>query len=197
MRNGQETREKLLQIAYELMHEHGFQGMRVDQVLKQSNLHKGAFYHHFSSKTELGYAVLEEKIRALMETVWLKPIAAMDNPINEIPSLLESLSTRATPLMLEHGCPLNNLALEMSNLDEGFRERIDTNFKLWIKSLSEKLDEAKQKKYIRCEIDSEVVSRFVIAIIEGCISITKVEKTKLQFSACAPQLGNYLKTLQN
>jgi len=196
MRNGQETREKLLQIAYEQMHEHGFQGMRVDQVLKQANLHKGAFYHHFSSKTELGYAVLEKKISALMEAVWLKPTAAMDNPLTEIPTMLETLGTRATKLMQAHGCPLNNLALEMSNLDEGFRKKIDANFQLWIKILAKKFENAKQKQYVRNDIDSEVIARFVIAIIEGCISITKVEKTPVQSTACIAQLRNYLKTLQ-
>lgn len=196
MRNAQQTREKLIKIAYEQMHKHGFQGMRVDQVLKQADLHKGAFYHHFSSKTELGYAVLEEEIRALLETLWFKPIAAMDNPLTEIPSMIETLNVRTTPLMREHGCPLNNLALEMSNLDEGFRERIDTNFKLWINTLSEKLEEAKRKKYVRNDIDSEVISRFVIAIIEGCISITKVEKTKAQSAACVSQISDYLKSLR-
>ena len=191
-RNAQETREKLVRAAYEQMHEHGFQGMRVDQVLKQTKLQKGAFYHHFKSKTELGYAAVEEDIRNLLETVWLIPITKMDNPVTDIPKILKSLGKRAPLLMREHGCPLNNLAQEMSKLDDGFRQRIDSNFTLWINTLAEKMDEAKEQDYIRNDIDSHAVSRFIIAAIEGCISIAKVENTSEQFIACESQISVYL-----
>jgi len=194
-RNAQETRGKLVRAAYEQMHEHGFQGMRVDQVLKQTKLQKGAFYHHFKSKTELGYAVVEEEIRDLLETVWLIPMSKMDNPVTDIPKIMTSLGERAPLLMREHGCPLNNLAQEMSKLDDGFRQRIDSNFTLWINTLAEKMDEAKGKGYIRNDIDSHAVSRFIIAAIEGCISIAKVEKTSEQFVACHSQISMYLKGL--
>lgn len=196
MRNAQKTREKLVRTAYEQMHEHGFQGMRVDQVLKQAGLQKGAFYHHFSSKTELGYAVVEEEISALLETVWFARIAEINDPVTEIPLMLETLGERVTPLMRKHGCPLNNLAQEMSNLDSGFRKRIAVSFKLWIDTLAKKLDEAKSKKYIRSDVDSQAVSRFIVAVIEGCISITKVEKADEQYAACISQVSIYLKSLQ-
>jgi len=195
-RNAQETRGKLVRAAYEQMHEHGFQGMRVDQVLKQTNLQKGAFYHHFKSKTELGYAVVEEEIRDLLEAVWLRPIAEMDNPVTDIPELLKSLSQRAPQLMKEHGCPLNNLAQEMSKLDDGFQQRIDASFNLWINTLAEKMDEAKQKGYVRNDLDTHAVSRFIIGVIEGCISISKVEKSSQQFTAVHSQISGYLNGLQ-
>ncbi len=191
-RNPKETRGKLVKAAYEQIQEHGFQGMRVDQVLKQTELQKGAFYHHFKSKTELGYAVVEEEIRDLLETVWLIPMTKMDNPVTDIPKVLKSLDERAPLLMMEHGCPLNNLAQEMSKLDDGFRQRIDSNFNLWINTLAEKIDEAKGKDYIRKDIDSHAVSRFIIAAIEGCISIAKVENTSEQFVACDSQISVYL-----
>jgi len=196
VRNAEETRSKLVHAAYEQMHAHGYQGLRVDQVLKQTQLQKGAFYHHFSSKIQLGYAVVEEEIEALLESVWLNQIRLMNNPVKEIPELLETFSERATPLMKEHGCPLNNLAQEMSNLDEGFNQRIKTSFELWINTLAEKLEEAKTKKFIRNDINSQVVSRFIIAIIEGCISINKVEKTNKQFTAGISQLRLYLLSLK-
>lgn len=195
-RNAQETRGKLVRAAYEQMHEHGFQGMRVDQVLKQTNLQKGAFYHHFKSKTELGYAVVEEEIRELLKTVWLSPIAEMNNPVTDIPELLKSLGQRAPQLMKEHGCPLNNLAQEMSKLDDGFRQRIEASFNLWINTLAEKMDEAKQKGYIRNDLDTHAVSRFIIGVIEGCISISKVEKSSEQFAAVDSQISVYLQGLK-
>jgi len=59
------------------------------------------------------------------------------------------------------------------------------------------MDESKDKGYVRKDIDSNVVSRFIIAVIEGCISIAKVEKIPGQFMACHSQISVYLQTLQS
>lgn len=62
--------------------------------------------------------------------------------------------------MKQHGCPLNNLAQEMSTLDEGFRQRIEDSFTLWIDALAEVLEEAKTKNYISKNTDCQSVARF-------------------------------------
>ncbi len=106
------------------MHAHGFQGMRVDEVIRLSGLQKGAFYHHFGSKSELGYAVLREQIKPLVESVWFTPFLEVKDPIQDIPQLLGTIVERIPASMQKHGCPLNNLAQEMSSQDEVFRQYI-------------------------------------------------------------------------
>ncbi|HFD87019.1 MAG TPA: TetR/AcrR family transcriptional regulator [Gammaproteobacteria bacterium] len=195
-RNPQKTRERLLQTAFQQMHVHGFQGMRVDEVLRQSGLQKGAFYHHFGSKTELGYAVLEEQIKPLIEAVWLEPLSAIDNPIRDLPHLLDSLGKRITPAMSEHGCPLNNLAQEMACLDGGFQQRIATLFSEWIAAYQAVLEKGQQRGYLREDIDCHGVARFLVAVLEGCIGLFKVEHSTEQWDACRTQLAAYMTTLE-
>ncbi|WP_460515686.1 TetR/AcrR family transcriptional regulator [Cyclobacterium sediminis] len=48
--------------AFELFYEEGFKSSSIDRIVKASNLTKGAFYHHFKSKKELGLKVIELKI---------------------------------------------------------------------------------------------------------------------------------------
>lgn len=195
-RNPQQTRERLLQTAFQEIHAHGFQGMRVDEVLRLSGLQKGAFYHHFGSKTELGYAVLEEQIKPLVESVWLEPLAEIADPVEDLPRMLDTLGERIPPAMREHGCPLNNLAQEMSTQDAGFRQRIARLIDNWIEAFTTVFEQSKKPGYIRDEIDSRAVSRFVIALLEGCIGIYKVEQSAEQWAACRSQLAAYLTTLR-
>ena len=195
-RNPQKTRERLLQTAYQEIHTHGFQGMRVDEVLRQSGLQKGAFYHHFGSKTELGYAVLEEQIKPLIEAVWLKPLETISDPVEDLPRLLDSLGERITPTMREHGCPLNNLAQEMSCLDKGFQQRIAKLFTNWIEAFQSVLEKAQQQGLIREDANCHEVARFLVAIFEGCISLFKVEHAVEQWKACRTQLEAYMSTLR-
>lgn len=195
-RNPRQTRERLLRTAFREIHAHGFQGMRVDEVLRRSGLQKGAFYHHFGSKTELGYAVLEEQIRPLLESVWLTPLADIEDPVEEFPHLLDNLGERIPPAMREHGCPLNNLAQEMASQDEGFRQRIAQLFKAWVEGFEAMFERAKAGGYVRNNIDSRAVARFMIAALEGCIGIFKVEQSPEQWRACRTQIAVYLATLR-
>ena len=195
-RNPQQTRERLLRAAFEQMHAHGFQGMRVDEVLRLSGLQKGAFYHHFGSKTELGYAVLEEQVRPLIESLWLGPLSQVTDPVRDLPRLLEGLGERVPPATREHGCPLNNLAQEMASQDEGFRERIAQLFAHWVDAVEAVLEQGKASGHIRNDVDSRSVARFVIAVLEGCIGVFKVDRSPEQWAACHTQIAAYLETLR-
>ena len=196
IRNPRQTRERLLKAAYEEIHARGFQGMRVDEVLRLSGLQKGAFYHHFASKTELGYAVLEEQIRPLIESLWVEPLSRIRDPVREIPRLLQGLGERVPPAMREHGCPLNNLAQEMASQDEGFRERIAELLTHWIDAFEAVLERGKTAGHVREDVDSRAVARFVIAVLEGCIGLLKVERSAEQLAACQTQIAAYLETLR-
>lgn len=192
VRNPEKTRQRLLQSAFEEIHEHGFQGMRVDEVLKKTGLQKGAFYHHFNSKIELAYAVLEEQIRPMLEAVWLAPLKDIENPIVDFPKLLESLSDRIPDSMREHGCPLNNLAQEMASQDEGFQEGVADLFSSWIIEYTQLFEEAQEKGYVRKDVKAKEIARFLVASLEGCISVSKAEKSPEQWQACRSQLTLYL-----
>ena len=195
-RNPQQTRKRLLETAFQEIHAHGFQGMRADEVLRLSGLRKGAFYHHFGSKTELGYAVLEEEISQLIESVWLEPAKRIKDPVTELPRLLDELGERVPPAMREHGCPVNNLAQEMASQDEGFRERISQLFERWIDSLAALFERAKASGHIRAGIDSRAVSRFLVSALEGCIGLYKVNHSAAHWSACRSQIAVYLQSLR-
>lgn len=194
-RNPQMTRERLLQTAFREIHAHGFQGMRVDEVLRLSGLQKGAFYHHFGSKTELGYAVVEEAIKPMVAALWLEPLMEIEDPARDIPHLLDELGERVPPAMQEHGCPLNNLAQEMASQDDGFRQRVAQLFNQWIDALEAVFERGKVGGYVREDVDSRAVARFVVAVLEGSISMFKVDHEVAQWSACRSQISAYLNTL--
>ena len=54
------TRERLLRAAKGLVMSKGFAGTSIDDVLKATGLTKGAFFHHFRSKADLGACCMNE-----------------------------------------------------------------------------------------------------------------------------------------
>ena len=124
------VRDHLLFTAAEEIHRHGYQGARVDRIIAAAGTTKGAFYHHFSSKLQLGYAVVDECLARAMDTIWITPLNLAVDPANAFRSILEAQLEYA-PSLATLGDPIANLGQEMSPIDEGFRLRIDRILGVW------------------------------------------------------------------
>jgi AcrR family transcriptional regulator len=79
-----------------------------------------ALYYHFGSKKALGYAIVEEIIATSMRDKWLRPFQNGADPVDTLIRTVQATSLR--PAVVRAGCPLNNLAQEMSQRDERFRK---------------------------------------------------------------------------
>lgn len=195
-RNPENTRDKILMAAFKEMHKHGYQGMRIDQVLKSTGFKKGALYHHFSSKQALGYAVLEECIQKRITELWIAPLNSCDDPLECIHNLFTAIDKDWSDDFFYQGCPLNNLAQEMSPIDEGFRERIEKFFQYWQGTMSASLKRGQLQQLVDVEINTDDSALFVIATIEGALGMTKNYQSKEVYYRCGRELKRYLNTLR-
>jgi AcrR family transcriptional regulator len=64
-RSGGDTLERLYQAAIDLIGEHGYAGTTVDEIVARAGVAKGTVYYHFSGKSELVAALLEDGLRRL------------------------------------------------------------------------------------------------------------------------------------
>lgn len=195
-RNPDETRRRILQSAYQEIYRHGYQGTRLDDILTATGLTKGALYHHFPNKQALGYAVVDDVIRGIITEIWLKPVAESGDPLQTIIHIVKNMDTLAGEQLTTLGCPLNNLAQEMSPLDEGFRQRIDHVYQDWRSGLARALDGAREKGAIRADVDSNQVATFIVGALAGCIGIAKNAQSKEPLILCGAGLVSYLESLR-
>src|SRR6266536_1896069 len=135
------TRRRLLDAAFLEFYANGFQGGSLNHIVEAAGATKGALFHHFESKQALGYAVLDELIGPLLLTRWLDPVQDSTDPLTEIERAFRRYVTEDISRgMWLQGCPLNNLAQEMSPLDAGFHERIHRLYALWRERYSAALE---------------------------------------------------------
>lgn len=172
-RDPKTTRHSILQSSFEEIYFKGFQAASVNNIIKKTKLTKGAFFHHFKTKLDLGYAVVEELLTALTFQIWIEPFKGDDNTISVLEEMYLGRITafKNAPAIL--GCPLNNLSQEMSPIDDGFRERIQRVFELWINGFAEALENGKQAGVVSNGINSQLTAFTLISMIEGAISIAK------------------------
>lgn len=190
------TRRAILEAAFQEIYRNGYQGMRLDVVLAAIGLTKGALYHHFPNKLALGYAVVDEVIRGFLHELWLQPLAESSDPLQRLIEFIGDLDTVLGGQIVLLGCPMNNLAQEMSPLDEGFRSRLDALYQEWRAGIQNALQRAQDQGGIRTEVNCAHAATFVLAALSGCIGAGKNTQSAQQLAICTEGLIDYLRSLR-
>ena len=191
-----DTRAKILNAAYQEIHLNGFQAASLNNILAHTGVTKGALYHHFPNKTQLGYAVIEEVIAVRIYQSFIEPLCESDNPVQSLVELIHKAGQSFTLEDVSLGCPLGNLAQEMAPIDEGFRIRLNKIYQLWYDSLADAISRAQRLGLVIPDIDARQVSVMLVATLEGCISSGKISQDINQLLLCGAGLIQYLNLLQ-
>jgi len=193
-RDPQRTRERLLHAAFQEIYRSGFRGTDLETILDTAGVTKGALYHHFDSKEALGYALVDEVILGVIREKWFRPLQNSENPIDALIDVVQS-----TSLLPEHircGCPLNNLAQEMSPLDEGFRKRLAKIFRQWHDEVATALREGQRRGVVRSDVDPDDAAIFLMAANEGIWSLAKNSQDVRVLQSGIRSMIRYLESLR-
>jgi AcrR family transcriptional regulator len=177
-RNLAETRAAILDAAFEEIYAHGFHASSIDAILERTELTKGALFHQFASKLELGYAVVDEVIAPMSLARWVAPLAAFDDPLAGTLQLVERNIVRAPQSTLNRGCPLGNLIQEMSNGDPPFRRRLRRCIEVWIEGTEEHVQRGRVSGHVRASVKPREVAEYVVVTIEGVFTVIKGMRDK-------------------
>ena len=189
------TRSNIIACAAEEILHTGFQSASVSNILRKAGVSKGCFYHHFPTKKELGYAVLDELFTKVKTEIW-EPILTSKNPLQAIINLYQQPKDHFDNDQIKHGCPINNLAQEMSPVDEGFRERIELIYSGWKQRLTEELQRCQQDGHMKKDINVDDIAALIIAATQGATGIAKNAQNPDSFIEYTRGLSDYLNTLQ-
>ena len=171
-----DTRGKILFAAYKEIHVNGFQSASLSHILARTGVTKGALYHHFPNKTELGYAVVDEVIARRIYLSFIYPLEHFDDPIEGFIQLIQTAGDRFSMADIELGCPLSVLAQEMASIDEGFRLRLMRIYDQWHQSIADVLSRGRKDGLIIDEVDPYTMAVTIAAIMEGSLSAAKVSR---------------------
>jgi len=190
------TRQKILESAFQEIHLQGFQAASLNSILNRSDVTKGALYHYFPDKQALGFAVVEELIKEAVLQFWLRPLEEASDPIDGLKGLINVAGKSLSDEDVLLGCPLNNLCLEMSPIDDGFRQRLKQVYELWREGFAWALRAGQTNGTVKSTINAMDCATFIVASLAGCRSLAKNAQSRDVLNACGQNLILYLDTLQ-
>src|SRR5499433_3673327 len=122
---GAVTRDQILDAAGRLIHLQGYHCTSLDDVLRESGVGKGNFYYYFKSKEELGYAIIDRLVRGFVDRTLEPAFADTGRDARaQIHDFLDRVLDNLRERNCVGGCPMGNLASELSDVHEGFRQRL-------------------------------------------------------------------------
>lgn len=193
-RDPHRTRALLLHTAFRQMRESGFQSTDLDTILARAGVTKGALYHHFDGKDGLGHAVVDEIVGGMMREKWLEPLRAADNPIDALIAIVRGTSADAEDVRF--GCPLNNLAQELSPVDETFRVKLAQLFRVWQDAIAAALRRGRTRGLVRFDVHPSETAAYIVALYEGYISLAKAAQDPRVVQSGVKQIVRYLESLR-
>ncbi len=191
-----DTREQILFAAYREIHVNGFQSASLSNILARTGVTKGALYHHFRDKTELGYAVVDEVIARRIHQSFIQPLAHLDDPIEGFIEMIQNAGNTFSMTDIELGCPLSVLAQEMAPIDEGFRTRLTDIYEQWHQSIADVLRRAKEKDLIIDDVDPYTMAVTIASIMEGSLNAAKVSQSLDKLQLCGQGLVQLLQLIR-
>jgi len=188
------TREKLIDTARTLIHEQGYEATGIAEILRAAELHAGSLYHFFPGKEALLEGVLEWYEESLGPLV-LDPIEkAQPDPLERVFDLLAWYRQGMVRDGCRKGCPVGNLALELSDTHPEIRPRIDRLLASWAAGIRRWLDEASDR--LPPGMDTAPLSHFVLTVMEGGLLQARAAGDLAPFDHSVEVLRDYFQRLQ-
>jgi len=169
-------KEMVLEIAARQMHLKGYNNTGIQEILNEAQIPKGSFYFYFKSKEDLGLQVIEyfgnfftDQLEAYLNQ--------KDAPrLQNLKTFFEDFLSFFIEGNYEGGCPIGNLALEMADVNEKFRTKLDEVFSRGISKIQNELELAKEEGVISQSLALDGMAQFIFFSWEGMIMQMKLKK---------------------
>lgn len=173
----EETKQRIIEAGAELIHKQGFNNTGLKDILKAADVPKGSFYFYFDNKEAFGVEVVNHYATHFAGVI--TPILSDESmaPLDKLKAIFSNFRGYFESQGFTRGCPVGNLAQEMSDLSPAFRERLQQALRGLDAAVRHPLREAQKAGELPGNLDTRATASFIISAWHGAIIRMKVVKT--------------------
>jgi TetR/AcrR family transcriptional repressor of nem operon len=170
-------REKLLQVGLQVVHERGFRGASVRDIVQAAGVPQGSFTNHFTSKEVFGLEVVERyaaRSEALMrQTLRNEQLP----PLQRLRAFVARSRAGFVDDGTHNGCLLGNFAAEANDCGEPLRLRVGHALAAMEDAVAFCLRAAVQAGEIAPATDCDATAAFILAGLQGATLLAKAQRS--------------------
>lgn len=171
------NRDKILCEGMKVVHERGFAGASVRDIVQAAGVPQGSFSNHFASKEAFGLEILniyyENRAKVVAQTLNNENI----QPLKRIRAFIESTKCSLSENGAKNGCMFGNFSAEIGSQSEVLRKRLVEIFDETRAALSSCLKAAVKAGDLPKNTKCDNLAVFIISLVHGAILLCKVQRS--------------------
>lgn len=172
-RDATKTRQKLLRAAEYLFIRKGYAATTVDEICKRAGATKGAFFHHFKNKEDLGVACGRDHAERHMRMLNRAVEGDADQPVARLFRYLDHVVESSTTSELP-ACLIGMLTLELSAVNDRFHAMCNEELDTWTNIVERLLVDAVQETGRR--VDTTALAEQFLTTFQGSMLLAKAKR---------------------
>ena len=180
-------RRRVLDVAEASFQARGYHASSLGELVAAAGVTGGALHHHFPTKKALALAVIEERVAAAVDETWIAPVRAVGSAREGVRAVFEAVARELEQQGFVRGCPLNNLAHELSLADPDFRSALAGIFAAWRRAIADKV-RADQQAGREADTDPERFATLTVGAYSGAMSMAKTAQDAGPLRDCLEEL---------
>lgn len=194
-RDGPATRTRLLDAARDVIRAKGYTATTVDDICGAAEVTKGSFFHHFTSKEQLGIAAMGQFGAMAASLFGSAPYRQMPDPRDRVLGYVDFRASLLHGDIAQFTCLLGTSVQEVYATHPDIRAACDQEMSAHVADLVRDIEAAKQKYAPAAPWSAESVGYFMQAVLQGAFIFAKAKQGPEIAVECLAHLRRYLETL--
>jgi TetR/AcrR family transcriptional repressor of nem operon len=171
------NREKILTEGLRVVHERGFAGAGVRDIVQAAGVPQGSFTNHFASKEAFGLEILDLYFARGCET--MRETLRNDElpPLKRLAAYIDVTKSRLNQNGMRNGCLFGNFTAEASDHSEAIRQRLVEIFAEVQASVAYCLRAAVSAGELPPNFECDEVAGFVVSSLQGANLLAKAQRS--------------------
>ena len=170
-RTGEQTKQRIIDAAFRLIAEKGYDAMSIEDIMTEIGKTKGAFYSHFQSKEELLYEVMRTRLDRKLKEIAEETFKKLEEEPCDVREILRKLLGQ-----VYRGSVGRDPGLWSSTFYQVFlmhrknrvvREWFQEQYRAWEEFMATVIRRGQELGQIRSDVDARIIANLLIGSFQG------------------------------
>ncbi len=173
-----DAKEKLLDVAFQLIWDSSYGSVSVDQICERAKVNKGSFYHFYGTKADLAVAAYEDHWRQKqpnMDRIFSAQVPPLERISGWCNYVYEGQKLKAAEFGRVCGCPYGSIGSEIATQDDKIREKAQEILGRSTRYIESALGDAKREGAIPADTDPKRSAQKILSLVMGSMMQAKIQ----------------------
>lgn len=171
-----EAKEKLLEVAFQLIWDNSYGGVSIDQICERAGVNKGSFYYFFGTKAELAVTAYEEHWKCKqpeMDRIFSAQVPPLERLSRWCDYIYEGQRKKFECDGKVCGCPYSSIGIEIATQEGQIRAKAEELMSRGTKYVEGAIADAKREGLVTVK-DPKISAQQVYSFVLGAILQAKI-----------------------